>query len=82
MTLQVLLTCKLAFCWENLVSLDPCVVLMLLRSNGGSTVLLGLICCWLELVFGIVVVVTIPLSRIRYLTYAVNNPMSKIQEEK
>ena len=82
MTLQVSLSCRLTFRWQDLVSLDPCVVLMSLRSIGGSTILLGLICCWLELVFKIVVVVTIPLSRIRYLTYAENNPRSKIQEEK
>ena len=82
MTLQVLLSCRLMFRWQDLVSLDPCIVLMSLRSIGGSTILLGLICCWLELVFGIVIVVTIPISRIRYLTYAKNNPMSKIQEEK
>ena len=80
MTRQVSLSCRLTFRLQDLVSLDPCVILM--RSIGGSTILLGLICCWLELVFGIVVVVTIPLSRIRYLTYAENNPMSKIQEEK
>ena len=82
MTLQVSLSCRLTFRWQDLVLLDPCVVLMSLRLIGGSTILLGLICCWLELVFGIVIVVTIPISRIRYLTYAENNPMSKIQEEK
>ena len=82
MTLQVSLSCRLTFRWQDLVSLDPCVVLMSLRSIGGSTILLGLICCWFELVFIIVVVVTIPLSQIRYLTYVENNPMSKIQEEK
>ena len=82
MTLQVSLSCRLTFRWQDLVSLDPCVVLMSLRSIGGSTILLGLICCWFELVFVFVVVVTIPLSGIRYLTYTENNPMSKIQEEK
>ena len=81
-TLQVSLSCRLTFRWQDLVSLDPCIVLMLLCLIGGSTILLGLICCWLALVFGIVVVVTISLSRIRYSSYAENNPMSKIQEEK
>ena len=56
--------------------------LMSLCSIGGSTILLGLIHCRFVLVFGIVIVVTIPLSRIGYLTYAENNPMSKIQKEK
>ena len=82
MTLQVSLSCRLTFRWQDLVLLDPSVVLMSLRSIRGSTILLGLICCWFELVFVIVVVVMILLSRIRYLTYAENNPMSKIQEEK
>ena len=59
MTLQVSFSCRLTFRLQDPVSLDPCVVLVLLRSIGGSTVLLGLICCWLELVFGIVVVVTV-----------------------
>ena len=67
MTLQVSLSCRLTFHWQDLVSLDlvsldPCVILMLLCWIGGSTILLGLICCWLELVFGIVIVVMIPLS--------------------
>ena len=82
MTLQVSLSCRLTFRKQDLVLLDPCVVLMSLHLIGGSTILLWLICCWFELVFITVVVVTIPLSRIRYLTYAKNNPMSKIQEEK
>ena len=51
MTLQVSLSCRLTFRWQDLVSLDPCIVLMSLRLIRGSTILLGLICCWLELVF-------------------------------
>ena len=62
MTLQVSLSCRLTFRWQDLVLLDLCVVLMSLCSIGGSTILLGLIHCWFELVFGNVVVAMIPSS--------------------
>ena len=60
--------------------LDLCAVVSFSRR---PTIRLGLIQCWLNwLIFGMVGVVMIPVSRIGDLIYAENNPMSKIQEEK
>ena len=53
-----------------LVLLDVFTFFVLLRSTGGSTILLGLISSEMDLfVFGINTLVIIPISQIRGLTY-------------
>ena len=83
MTLLTLLICSCDVPLIRSCSAWSLICVLSFRSVGGPTIRLGLIQCWLNwLIFGMVGVVMIPVSRIGDLIYAENNPMSKIQEEK